>query len=265
MILPIWQPYGYSTHIIAKNVAKKHDVSTSHTGTLDPMAQGVIIVLLGSERLKKYEYATWSKTYEFEIAFGISTDSFDFLGLITHTNFSRQLSETPLKETLESFKGAYTQKVPPFSAIKMQGKSLHWYARHQKLDKITVPTKTGEIFAIKLQAFYTKRLCELISVNLEKVAAVTGDLRQAEVTQKWLLFSKECQLQMAKICVKMTKGLYVRALSQDICARLGVCGFVSDLVRIQNGIYTQSIAQTLVEIFGQNFKNKYDFVSRSIY
>ena len=86
-ILPIWQPVGYSTHKIAKAVSNKYGVKTSHTGTLDPLAQGVIIVLLDDERLKKYEYAHWPKTYEFEIVFGISTDTYDGMGIVTNKSF----------------------------------------------------------------------------------------------------------------------------------------------------------------------------------
>lgn len=77
-----------------------YGVKTAHTGTLDPMAEGVIIVLLGEERYKKYELAGLKKTYEFEISFGFETDTFDGLGLTVSKHFS---AHTLLKMTLHMF------------------------------------------------------------------------------------------------------------------------------------------------------------------
>src|SRR3989338_9649097 len=120
-ILSIWQPIGYSTHIIASKAAEKSSCPTSHTGTVDPMAEGVIIVLLGEERHKKYEYAEWPKEYVFEITFGLCTDSYDGLGLVTsfHEGF---IDEGSVEKALENFKGGYVQDVPPFSSVKVGGK-----------------------------------------------------------------------------------------------------------------------------------------------
>ena len=112
-ILPIWQPVGYSTHIISAKAAEKFSVPTSHTGTLDPMAEGVAIVLLGEERHKKYEYAEWTKEYVFEIAFGLSTDTYDGLGLVTSFH-ETSVSQDALKNVLAKFKGKYVQDVPPW-------------------------------------------------------------------------------------------------------------------------------------------------------
>ena len=268
-IIPIWQPVGYSTHIIAKKVSKKLGVKTSHTGTLDPMAEGVIIVLSGQERLKKKEYAKWPKVYEFDISFGISTDTFDSLGLIEELSFENISSleiTQQLNSLLPEFQGKYIQKVPPYSAIKVKGKPLHWYARNKKLNSIKLPEKEGTIFDIQLDDTREISTLDLINTQLEKISKVSGDLRQEKITNQWQEFLSNKKLPektlVAKIKVKISKGLYIRRLSQDICKQLGVPGFVSKLVRLQNGTYTKENFKTLSEVFGKRFRREYDFDSK---
>jgi tRNA pseudouridine55 synthase len=268
-ILPIWQPVGHSTHIIAKKTSEKFGVKTSHTGTLDPMAEGVIIVLLGEERLKKKEYAKWPKTYEFDVTLGISTDTYDSLGLVKDVSFVEKATEglkNKLNQVVQELKGDYVQKVPPYSAIKIKGNPLHWYARHDKLNEISLPKKEGIIFDIEIKNFKFVNTEKLLEHQLEKIAKVTGDLRQEEITNQWREFlAKEIfpkEVPIIKVRAKTSKGLYIRSLSQDICDALDVLGFVSNLVRIQNGSYSRKSSQTLDEVFGKDFKEKYDFESK---
>ncbi len=270
-ILPIWQPVGYSTHIIAKKVSDRYKVKTSHTGTLDPMAKGVIIILLGDERLKKKEYAKWLKEYSFDIAFGISTDTYDGLGLIKDVVFlpselSLKQFKLSLSEVLSDFKGDYSQEVPPFSAIKVKGKPMHWYARRKRLDGIKIPRRKGKIYDIYLDGIKEVLLRDLVHSQVRKIKSVTGDLRQELVISGWQEFlfgqSRRDLIKVARIGVKISKGMYVRSLSQDVCRVLEVHGFVSNLVRLKNGIYGRKESKSLSEIFGSDFKDEYDFVSR---
>ncbi len=266
MILPIWQPVGYSTHIIAKKVSEKYGVKTSHTGTLDPMAEGVIIVLLGEERHKKYEFAAWEKEYEFEIAFGISTDTYDGLGLIVATDFSNEkVSETTLNNKLKQFAGKYEQTVPPYSAIKIKGKPLHWYARNNLLDEINLPQRSGNINNIKLLDTRIVTINELTTQILNKIDRVSGDLRQKEVKQRWMDLLNDYPKQticVAKIMVNMSKGLYVRSLSQDISKSLNKIGFILSITRTANGIYNKSNSKSFEELFGHDYQKRYDFKSK---
>lgn len=269
-ILPIWQPVGYSTHIISKKVAQKFDMKTSHTGTLDPMAEGVIVVLLGEERFKKKEYAKWLKRYEFDIAFGISTDTYDGLGLITDTlNLATlDIQKERLENIIQDFEGLYIQEVPPYSAIKREGKPLHWYARRGLIDEIEVPKRTGQIHEIKLKELKKIFIPDLIENLLDKIKKVSGDLRQEIILDQWKSFTFEEgnisseYIFQATIEVQITKGLYIRSLSQDICRELSVPGFVARLVRTKNGSYDKTNSRMLIEIFGSDFRDKYDFISR---
>lgn len=242
-IIPIWQPPGHSTHILSKKVAESLGVKTSHTGTLDPMAEGVVIILSDEERLKKYEYAKWLKTYEFEIVLGIKTDSGDGLGMIESISMpTRQMSEAFLGATLASFLGEYTQKVPSYSAIKVKGKPMHWWARNNRLNEVGVPVRHGKIHNIELIGITEISATDFIPELCDRIKLIEGDLRQDVVLAQWKEFSRTHDSQcFQKICVRveMTKGLYVRTLASDICEKLGTCGFVYRLVRTQNGEYTK--------------------------
>lgn len=263
-ILPIWQPVGYSTHIIAAKVAEKYKVLTSHTGTIDPMAEGVIIVLLDSERNKKYEFAEWLKEYEFEIVFGLSTDTYDGMGLVTSFH-EGDISKNTLSDVLREFRGKYIQDVPPYSSAKVKGKPLHWFARNKMLSGMEIPRKAGEIYKIELSDFYVKDFNRVVDDLRKRISFVTGDFRQDQIKTRWVKLAEEFKagktVQIAKIRIKMSKGLYVRSLSQDIANKLNTTGFVYTLVRTSNGEYTKEKCKTLGEVFGQEYLKKYDFAS----
>lgn len=246
--LPIWQPIGKSTHIISKRVSEKIGVKTAHTGTIDPMAEGVIIILLGENRHNKYDFAKWKKTYEFEVIFGIETDTYDGLGLITQIEKKhKKIGKKELVDTLLDFKGKYTQTVPAYSTIKIKGRSMHWYARNKKLDKVKLPTRSGEIFDIRLISLDEVSRETILDDVVGRVKKIEGDFRQDEIVKRWknLMGSAQALFQIAKVYVEISKGLYVRSLSQDIAKKLGTVGFVYKLARISNGKYSKKECETL--------------------
>ena len=262
-ILPIWQPIGFSTHLITQRVGEKLGVKTSHTGTLDPMAEGVIIVLLGEERLKKEEYALWKKTYEFEIAFGYSTDTFDGMGLVEETS-SRAVAAKDFEEVLKDLVGEYVQEIPKFSTKKVGGKHLHEIAKSDSpIEKIK---KSGEIYELDLINFEEMTQNEMIQHTISKIEKVTGDFRQKEIISRWREIAKNHSpsknTKIAKLWTTLSKGLYVRSLSQDICKKLNTVGFAFSITRTANGDYNKSNCKMLADIFGTNFESEYDFVSR---
>lgn len=270
-IFPIWQPQGFSTNLIAQRVSEKLKVKTSHTGILDPMAEGVIVVLSGETRLKKYEYARWKKTYEFEIVFGITTDTYDSLGVIDQDKlqlgYTEQLnnqlfSESLSQKTLSEFTGHYEQTVPIFSTKKIKGRHLHEYARSKK--KVELPTKKGFIYKLYLQGLSKVLLEDLVKEIIKKINNVTGDFRQKEIISGWqnlLKLYPQSNLMSARFITETSKGIYVRSLAQDICKKINTVGFVTNLVRTKNGNYTRKNCNLLEELLGEAYFTRRDFVS----
>lgn len=269
-IIPIWQPIGESTNHLARKLANKIGVLTSHTGTIDPMAQGVIIVLSGETRNKKYEYATWQKEYEFEVVFCISTDTYDGMGLVTENdvanfyknNFAKSTNQTTLDEKilpnfiknleqkLSDFVGPYTQRVPAYSSVKFMHKPLHHHARSltaaeaAHFQQTNLPTKSGQIFDLKIIKVQFQTLEKMLEKVFKNIDLVAGDFRQDLIKNNWKAFvykvGSDQTLLTAKFKVKMSKGLYVRSLALDIAKKINTVGFVSELTRTSNGIYNKA-------------------------
>lgn len=258
-IIALWQPVGYSTHLIAKRVAEKLNMKTSHTGTLDPMAEGVIIILAGEERRKKYDYSNWLKEYEFEMVFGIKTDTLDGLGIPSFGEIG--FDEDALRDIVDEMIGPYKQKYPKFSAKKLLGKPLHWFARNNVLDQIEIPTKEGEILEFEL--FDVKDIGYTVIKNdvIGRIKSITGDLRQQEIIDAWESKDSTEVFKIAKLRVVMTKGLYVRGLVRDIADRLKVSAFTFSIKRTKNGSYGKEDSKTPQEFFGSAFDRK-NFISR---
>ena len=255
-ILAVWQPVGVSTNRLSQIVGEQYGTLSSHTGTLDPMAEGVVIILLRNTRLKKYEYAHWHKTYEFEIIFGMSTDSYDAMGFITKKN-NPAPSKKEIEKILHNFVGPYTQNVPMYSAVKLNGKKLFERAHAGEVLEST-PVRKGEIFNFSLKRYSEVSLNKYVENILKRLSLVKGDFRQEPIISQWKKFSgTDRKVIKAKFGVEMSKGLYVRSLSQDICNKLGCVGFTYTIVRTKNGSYGKKEAVTVEKLFGsrRNFDN----------
>ena len=252
-VLAVWQPQGYSTHNIAREVAQKLNTKLTHTGTLDPMAEGVIVLVLGEERYKKSEYTNCIKGYKFDVAFGISTDSFDGMGHITSVDYPETLLESRLLSALPKLEGPYEQTVPLYSAIRYKGKKLFDYAR-SNLPVAELPKKSGVIHKLSLTEISVLSIAGLINDVTNKIKNIKGDFRQDGIIEAWSKYLSKVdpaqKIFVGSFYVEMTRGLYVRSLSQDICRLLGVGGFVSSLVRTKNGGYTRENSCDLSEILG---------------
>lgn len=248
-ILAVWQPVGVSTNRLSQIVGERYGALSSHTGTLDPMAEGVVIILLKDTRLKKYEFAHWHKTYEFQIIFGISTDSFDAMGFVTGKN-KKVPSKKNVQKILQDFTGSYSQNVPMYSAVKVKGKKLFERAHAGEILENT-PVKKGEIFNLRLKSFNAVSLSRSIKNILKRLRTVKGDFRQEPIISQWKkLADTGRKVIKAKFEVEMSKGLYVRSLSQDICNKLGCLGFTYTIVRTKNGSYGKKEAVTVEKLFG---------------
>ena len=117
-----------------------------HTGTLDPLATGVLIVAVG-QATKVVELLTATyKEYIAEVKLGIKTDTLDITGEVLET---KEVPENiNLKETLSTFRKTYLQEVPIYSAVKVNGKKLYEYARNNK--EVVLPKKEVTIKEIEL-------------------------------------------------------------------------------------------------------------------
>lgn len=186
-------------NIACKKLGTKH---IGHTGTLDPIATGVLVLGI-NDGCKIIDLLTSSsKIYQAEVLIGIKTDTLDITGNIEEEYNIENIDIETIKETLEKFKGKYMQEVPKYSAIHVNGKRLHEYARNNI--KVELPKREVEIFDINFNN-------DLIKEN------------------KHYTFSFN---------VHVSKGTYIRSLIRDIGNSLGCPCTMKNLKRLKQGPFS---------------------------
>lgn len=121
--------------------------SIGHTGTLDPIAEGVLVCLIGKYTKLTDILINHDKEYIASFKLGILTDTLDITGKILKEE-KIDLTKEEIQKTILSFKGTYNQEVPIYSAVKINGKKLYEYARNN--EEITLPKREVNIYDIEL-------------------------------------------------------------------------------------------------------------------
>ncbi|MBU1200409.1 tRNA pseudouridine(55) synthase TruB [Patescibacteria group bacterium] len=201
-ILLIDKPTGLTSHDVVNVVRKKIGVKkVGHTGTLDPLATGLLIILVGRRYTKKQsKFLKQNKQYQVTIKLGVETDTYDSDGEIVGKSppaSVNKITKQDIVTTLKKFQGEINQTVPPFSAVKVDGKKLYQLARQKKEIK-KLPVKKIIIKKIKLISFNNKT------------------------------FETE-------LLVDCSSGTYIRSLAHDIGESLGVGAHVTKLRRTKIG------------------------------
>lgn len=209
-IIIVNKPKGFTSQDVVSKVKKILNIKKAgHTGTLDPLATGVLPVLLGNyTKLSKY-LIEHDKVYRAKIQFGEKRDTGDLEGKVMETSSQRVESASKIEDVLKSMIGKQMQVPPMYSAIKVNGKKLYEYARAG--EKVDIPAREIEIYQLNLVDFNEK-------------------------------------MQILEIEIKCSKGTYIRTLCEDISEKLGTVGFMLELVRTQVEKFKIEEALTLEEI-----------------
>ncbi|NOZ93475.1 MAG: tRNA pseudouridine(55) synthase TruB [Acidobacteria bacterium] len=202
-LLPVAKLAGPTSHDVvdmARKALKERRIG--HTGTLDPMAEGLLILCVGTAtRLQQYLLA-WDKTYEGRIRLGGATTTYDREGeAMEPAGPAPSLDEGALRELETRFSGEIDQVPPPFSAKKVDGKKLYELAREGR------------------------------EVHVEPKRVTVQSLRLELVEPGMLHFE-----------VRTSSGFYVRSLAHDIGVHLGCGGHLEHLKRLRIGPYTAEAA-----------------------
>lgn len=147
-LIVINKPTGYTSRDIVNIISKKFNTKkVGHTGTLDPLAEGVLVVAI-NKATKLVEYLTdHEKDYIATVKLGILTDTYDITGKVLK-EASVNVDKEELINTLNTFNKEYLQEVPIYSAVKVNGKKLYEYARENK--EVELPKRLVNISNIKL-------------------------------------------------------------------------------------------------------------------
>ena len=217
-ILIVNKPSGITSRDVVNIVGKTLNTKkVGHTGTLDPMATGVLVLCLGNA-LKVCELITANdKEYIAKVILGIETETLDTTSPIINTK-KTNITKEEIEKVLNSFKGSYLQEVPKYSAVKINGKKLYEYAREGK--EIELPKKMVTIYDIQL----------------------ISDITYYNDTTSFY------------IKTTVSKGTYIRSLIRDIGYKLNTYGCMDSLERTRQGIFNIDNSNTLEEIKNNNYK-----------
>ena len=177
-ILIVNKEPNYTSRDVVNIVSKKLQTKkVGHTGTLDPLASGVLVICV--ERYTKLVdlLTCLNKEYIAEIKLGIATDTLDITGNILE-NKPFDITPEKIKETLKSFIGEYQMEVPIYSAIKVGGKKLYEYARNNEL--VELPIKKVKIYEIDFLNYHNDII--KFKVKVEKGTYIRSLIR--DICQK---------------------------------------------------------------------------------
>tara|TARA_X000000368_G_C23003240_1_gene699931 strand:+ start:356 stop:1006 length:651 start_codon:yes stop_codon:yes gene_type:complete len=148
MILNIYKPKGLTSFGVVKEIRKIINEKVGHGGTLDPFAEGVLILGTGQDTKTLSKITNYNKTYIASIRLGETTNTLDPEGRISEKKEIPSLSKNFINEVLQTFQGETFQKPPMFSAKKIAGKKLYELARKNivvKRDPIKVTIENIEL------------------------------------------------------------------------------------------------------------------------
>lgn len=211
----------------------------SYAGRLDPMAEGLLLILVGDENKKRHTYEHLPKVYEFKILVGFSTDSYDVMGKITKQS-TEQLNLALFDNIIRSLKGQQILALPPYSSKPVNGKPLYWYATRDLLHTINLPTQQIEIQSIlrtDIQTLTSKTIRESI---LQRISLVNGNFRQQDIQMQWVQKLSNDEKTYQVVCCKLeaSSGTYVRSIVNTISNKLALPLLTYSIKRISIGPYT---------------------------
>ncbi len=148
-VLVVDKPVGLTSHDVVQIIRRGTGIRRAgHTGTLDPRASGVLVVLIGpAVRLSEYVSAS-DKRYQATIHLGSSTDTYDSEGRVTSSASLANVTEDKFEDILQQFVGEIEQVPPPYSAVKVQGRKAYEIAREG--EEISLEPRTIRVYSLDL-------------------------------------------------------------------------------------------------------------------
>ena len=217
-VLVVDKGVGYTSRDVVNVVSRYLGTKKiGHTGTLDPLASGVLVLCIGKALKVSDLITSYDKEYIAKVRLGYETDTLDSEGVIVKSS-DKFVSDEDIRNVLLEFVGNIKQEVPKYSAVKVNGKRLYEYARNG-ID-VELPIRDVCIYEL-----------ELVS--------------DIEMIDGYKEFSIRC---------KVSKGTYIRSLVRDIGVRLGSYATMVGLRRICQGKFNIKDAYTIDDISKGNYK-----------
>jgi len=219
------------------------NIPLSYAGRLDPMAEGVLLILAGEANKKRSDYLNLDKEYTFDVLFGFATDTYDMLGVMSDadTRASHKPIRSPLlMEYVAQMPGERSQKYPPFSSKPLEGKPLFVHARKGDLSQFDLPEHKIEIYSTSLVGMKRISDTDLLEKVESSIKLVKGDFRQERILHLWrdtLRVLYGMSFDIATIKIHCSSGTYVRSLANELGEQIGIPALAMRILRTRVGKY----------------------------
>ncbi|MDQ3076033.1 MAG: hypothetical protein M3Q34_02800 [bacterium] len=221
------------------------DLSITYAGRLDPMASGLLLLVVGDEIKNKSKYLDLDKQYEFEVLFGFATDTYDILGKVLRCSdevIQKNELEKQIQRNLKFFKGKFIQKYPIYSSKTVKGKPLFEYGRRgESVDSPEREVNVKSLTFLNIKKVASKKLLENIEKRIKKVG---GDFRQEEILKIWRKDLKKDGKEfpwflIASFKIKCGSGTYVRGIANSLGKSMNIPALAYSIKRTKIGKYAK--------------------------
>ena len=215
------------------------DQKLAYAGRLDPMATGLLVIAHGPWLGRQEELWAMPKEYDASVILGLTTDSYDLLGLATIGRPVAVPNERILAAA-QGMVGKLTLSVPVFSSNRVAGKPLFTLAREGIPSDVAVPVRRMGVSEITVADVTDTTAATLTRTLYERIPLVKGDFRQVEILARWdeVLGDASQHWSVVQLHVRCGSGTYVRSLAHELGRRLACGAVLAGLRRTRVGPYT---------------------------
>lgn len=244
-VIPIYKKISQTPlEAINEFRTNNHDYKNSkiaYAGRLDPMAHGLLLLLVDEECKKRDQYQDLEKEYIFEMIFGIETDSLDILGKLSYFSPDK-IDQSNLESVIKNLVGEFEFEYPIFSSKTVMGKPLFQWARENRLEEITIPKITKKIYSLSLIEKRQVKFSEILKIIIERIQMINGDFRQELIVNEWTkrtqMYTNE-HVDIWKFKAHTQSGAYVRSLIKKIASEMNTRGIAYEILRTRVGSFEE--------------------------
>ncbi|MFA5990732.1 MAG: hypothetical protein WC794_00600 [Candidatus Doudnabacteria bacterium] len=280
-IYNIYKPIGLTPlqalEAFRKQAKLPAGLKMSYAGRLDPLAEGVLIIISGDKLKEKDKFLKLNKTYRAQILFGVATDTFDLMGKIT-SPFRANASERgipdkrslgctrdgntetgvrgknqkeilltganlptvdKIKREMKNLVGNIVLPIPPYSSVPINGKPSFMHARAGELSLKNIQSREMKILKITFEGFKTISAQAVLKSAQQKISKVSGDFRQKEILKLWKqkLSGKSFNFKIINMEISCASGTYIRSIAHQLGTQLNCPALLYHLTRQKVGRY----------------------------
>lgn len=208
-----------------------------YAGRLDPLATGLLVLLLDERNRDAHEFNHLDKRYEVEVVFGLQTDSFDLLGLAT-LDAPVALDPLALDRAVAAMVGTRMQPYPPFSSVRIHGRPAFYWAHRNEVPEGGWPERERTVRSAAVLDRGTIAGEALVARAITDVNSVRGEFRQAALLARW----SECEpalrgraLPWVRLAIECSSGTFMRSLAHELGRAVGTSAVATVIHRTQAG------------------------------